>query len=155
MTHTSSHWKDEFKSFPTVYDTPILSNIGVSYTVGKFLTSALQWKHDAISPGVPGRHENDSRYSYPWSFPHWYCTPFKLKNKCNIWKWKAYSNFFLSSHLFSHFSLSFLTTSPLRRFRGIEHSLRCSAFTWRIYGRPIVTCKRIRSYIDTDMSPDM
>ncbi len=56
---TSGHWKDELKSFPTVYDMPILSNIGVSYTVGKLLTSALQWKHgclltsDVLSPGVP------------------------------------------------------------------------------------------------------
>ncbi len=42
---TSGHWKDEFKSFPMVYDMPILSNIGVSYTVGNLLTSALQWKY--------------------------------------------------------------------------------------------------------------
>ncbi len=34
------HSKIEFKSFPTVYDTPILLNIGLSYTVG-MLCSAL------------------------------------------------------------------------------------------------------------------
>ncbi len=28
------HWKTEFKSFPTVYDMPIWSNICMSYTVG-------------------------------------------------------------------------------------------------------------------------
>ena len=54
------HWKDEFKSIPTVYDIPILSNIEVSYTIGKLMTSALQWKHrclrtsDVLSTGVPG-----------------------------------------------------------------------------------------------------
>ena len=41
---TSDHWKVHFKSFPTVYDTSILSNIGVSYTVGKPLTSKFQPK---------------------------------------------------------------------------------------------------------------
>ncbi len=37
------HSKIEFKSFPTVYDMPILLNIGLSYTVGKLLSSAFQW----------------------------------------------------------------------------------------------------------------
>ncbi len=36
------HWKAEFKGFPMVYDTPILLNIGMSYTIGKLLTSAFQ-----------------------------------------------------------------------------------------------------------------
>ncbi len=34
-----------FKSFPTVYDMLILSNIRVPYTVGKLLTSTFQPKH--------------------------------------------------------------------------------------------------------------
>ncbi len=36
------HWKAEFKGFPMVCNTPILLNIGMSYTVGKLLTSAFQ-----------------------------------------------------------------------------------------------------------------
>ncbi len=36
------NWKAEFKSFPTIYDTPILLNIGMSYIGGKLLTSAFQ-----------------------------------------------------------------------------------------------------------------
>ncbi len=35
-------WKAEIESFPTVYDTPILLNIGMSYTVGKLLNSSFQ-----------------------------------------------------------------------------------------------------------------
>ena len=38
---TSRHWKGDLKSFPTVYDMPIWSHIGVSYTVGKLLSSIL------------------------------------------------------------------------------------------------------------------
>ncbi len=34
-------WKVEIKSFPTVYDTPMLLNIGMSYTVGKLLKSTF------------------------------------------------------------------------------------------------------------------
>ena len=37
------HWKVLSESFPTVYDTPILLNMGMSYTVGKLLSSTLQW----------------------------------------------------------------------------------------------------------------
>ena len=36
-------WKVEVKSFPTVYDTPMLFNIGMSYTVGKLLKSTFQF----------------------------------------------------------------------------------------------------------------
>ncbi len=40
------HWAAEFKSFPTVYDTPMLllyySYIGMPYTIGKLLTPAFQ-----------------------------------------------------------------------------------------------------------------
>ena len=36
-------WKVELKSFPMVYDTPILHNICVSYTVGKLLKPTFQW----------------------------------------------------------------------------------------------------------------
>ena len=36
------HWNIELKSFPTVYDTPILLNIGMSYTIGKLLNSPFQ-----------------------------------------------------------------------------------------------------------------
>ena len=42
------HAKAELKSFPTVYDMPILGlfcmDIGSSYTVGKLLISAIQWR---------------------------------------------------------------------------------------------------------------
>ena len=47
--------------FPTVYDMPILSNIGVSYTVGKLLISTFQPKYgnlctsNVLSPGVLGK----------------------------------------------------------------------------------------------------
>ncbi len=64
--------------------------------------------------------------------------------KIIIEKKKTYSIFFRSSHLFSHFSLSSFTISSFRRCRGKEHSLRCSALTWRIYGLPIVICKKIQ-----------
>ena len=46
-------------SFQTVYDMPILSNIGVSYTVGKLLDSSFQWNSwhlhtsDVVPAGVP------------------------------------------------------------------------------------------------------
>ena len=36
-------WKLEVKSFPTVYDTPMLLSISVSYTVGKLLKPTFQW----------------------------------------------------------------------------------------------------------------
>ena len=55
---TSGHWKVEVKSFPMVYDMPILSNIGVSYTAGKLLTSTFQQKYgnlrtsSVLAPGV-------------------------------------------------------------------------------------------------------
>ena len=55
---TSDHWKVGFRSFAMVYDTPILSNIEVSYTVGKLLTSTFQPKCGilctsyVLSPGV-------------------------------------------------------------------------------------------------------
>ena len=55
---TSEHWKVEVKSFPTVYNTPMLLNIGMSYTVGKLLTSTFQSKYgnlrtsSVLSPGV-------------------------------------------------------------------------------------------------------
>ena len=60
----SDHSKAEFKSFPTVYDMLIFSNIRVSYTNGKLLSSVLQWKYrhlhtsDVVSPGVPGNVHN-------------------------------------------------------------------------------------------------
>ena len=38
---TCCHWKAEFKSFPTVCNTPILLIIGMSYNVRKLLTSAF------------------------------------------------------------------------------------------------------------------
>ena len=38
------HSKVDFESFPRVYDTPTLSNIGLPYTVGKLLNSTFQWK---------------------------------------------------------------------------------------------------------------
>ncbi len=56
---TSEHWKAGIKSFPTVYDNPILLYIGMSYTVGKLLKPAfclsyrdLRTSH-VLSPGVP------------------------------------------------------------------------------------------------------
>ncbi len=57
------HWKSEFKSFPTVYDTPTSLNIGMSYTIGTFLNPAFQWSvphrgtqtcHCVLIPCVPG-----------------------------------------------------------------------------------------------------
>ncbi len=49
QSRTSEHWIGGFKSFLAVYDMPILSNIGVSYTVGKpplihFLPASLVQK---------------------------------------------------------------------------------------------------------------
>ena len=38
------HWKAGFESFPMVYDTPILSNTGLPYTVGKLSNPAFQWR---------------------------------------------------------------------------------------------------------------
>ena len=67
---TSVHWKAGFKSFPTVYDMPILSNIGVSYTVGKLLTSTFHPKYSilhtssVLSPGVLGTFPCDNRASF-------------------------------------------------------------------------------------------
>ncbi len=55
---TSENWKVDFKSFPMVCDMPILSNIGVSYTVGQLSTSTFQQKYgilrtsNVLSPGV-------------------------------------------------------------------------------------------------------
>ncbi len=42
LTCLCCHWKAEFKSFTTVCNTPISLIIGMSYTVGKLLTSAYQ-----------------------------------------------------------------------------------------------------------------
>ena len=39
------HRNVKCKSFQTVYGMPILSNIGVSYTIGKVLTSSFQLKY--------------------------------------------------------------------------------------------------------------
>ena len=38
------HWKVELRTFPMVYDMPILGNIVVSYTVGKVSESTFHWK---------------------------------------------------------------------------------------------------------------
>ena len=38
----SEHAKAGLKSFPTAYNMPIWSNIGLSYTVGKLLNSAFE-----------------------------------------------------------------------------------------------------------------
>ena len=56
-----NHWKVNLKSFPMVYDMPILCNIGVSYTVGKLSESTFQRKcvnlrtPVALFMGVPGQ----------------------------------------------------------------------------------------------------
>ena len=42
---TVGHWKVGCKSFPTVYNMPILSKRWMSYTVGKLLTSTFQPKY--------------------------------------------------------------------------------------------------------------
>ncbi len=41
-------WKVVVKSFPMVYDTPMLLNIVVSYTVGKLLKRTFQWSEVRI-----------------------------------------------------------------------------------------------------------
>ncbi len=57
-------WKIESKIFPTVYDNPILLNIGMPYTVGKLLNPPLQCFgpvrgtqtcHRIFTAGVPAR----------------------------------------------------------------------------------------------------
>ena len=55
---TSGHWKAGVKSFPTVCDMPILSDVWLSYTVGKLLRSTFQPNcvnlrtSNVLSPGV-------------------------------------------------------------------------------------------------------